>query len=111
MPLLKLCRRAGAHLPGFDDSAWNVSSPMDGLSSAGVAVYRTTFSLNIPVDMDVPLGIQVTLTPSSNFRGNIFVNGWQFGRFISNIGPQSIFPVRVFLWNCFVLFTDDEPSR
>lgn len=31
---------SGWHLPGFDDSKWDVGKPTDGLSSAGVAFYR-----------------------------------------------------------------------
>ena len=84
---------AGAVLPGFDDSAWNTSSPLDGISSAGVQVYRTNFTLDIPDGLDVPFGFQFTLTNSSNYRSVLYVNGWQYGRFTSNLGPQSIFPV------------------
>ena len=83
----------GAMLPGFDDSAWNTSSPLDGISSAGVQVYRTNFTLDVPDDLDVPFGFQFTLTNSSNYRSVLYVNGWQYGRFTSNLGPQDIFPV------------------
>ena len=27
------------------------------------------------------------------FRAQLFVNGYQFGKFVSNIGPQVLFPV------------------
>ena len=85
----------GAVLPGFDDSAWNNSTPFDGISSAGVQVYRTNFTLDIPSNVDMPLGFQFTPTPSSNYRSLLYVNGWQFGRFVSNLGPQTVFPVRI----------------
>lgn len=85
--------RIGAHLPGFDDSHWEDSSPLDGVHGAGVNFYRTTFSLDINHDyIDTP--IRLSITPSnitSNFRVQIYLNGWQLGKYINNIGPQTIF--------------------
>lgn len=37
--------RIGAHLPGFDDSKWQMGSPLDGIKGPGVNFYRTTFTL------------------------------------------------------------------
>lgn len=87
----------GAVLPGYDDSQWNSSSPFDGISQPGIQIYRTSFDLNIPTGLDVPLGIEFTPTLTSNYRSVLYVNGWQFGRFISNLGPQTTFPVHSFL--------------
>ncbi|KIJ53629.1 glycoside hydrolase family 35 protein [Sphaerobolus stellatus SS14] len=85
--------RSGATLPGFDDSHWVSSTPFQGISHPGVQVYRTSFTLNIPSDLDVPLALQFTPSPSSNYRAVIYVNGWQFGRFASSLGPQKTFPI------------------
>ncbi|KAF8588348.1 glycoside hydrolase family 35 protein [Ramaria rubella] len=85
--------RSGAILPGFDDSLWKQSTPFTGLSSAGIQVYRTSFELSIPSGIDASLALQFTATPSSNYRSVIYVNGWQFGRFASNLGPQTTFPI------------------
>ncbi|KAL4260568.1 glycosyl hydrolase 35 family protein [Pleurotus pulmonarius] len=86
--------RVGAHLPGFDASPWNTScTPYQGRSTPGVTVYRTSFSLNIPHDADIPLAFDLELDNTQPHRVLIYVNGWQFGRFISSLGPQTSFPV------------------
>ncbi|KAF8997897.1 glycoside hydrolase family 35 protein [Cyathus striatus] len=85
--------RIGAHLPGFPDFDWKSGSPVtDGVSGAGINFYRTTFDLALPDDVDVP--IRLSITPSditSNFRVQIYLNGWQVGKYINNIGPQTLF--------------------
>ncbi|KAF5386932.1 hypothetical protein D9615_001717 [Tricholomella constricta] len=86
--------RIGAHLPDFPDSTWVDGSPLTGggVSGAGVNFYRTTFNLNIPDGLDIP--IRLSITPSaltSNFRVQIYLNGWQVGKYINNIGPQTLF--------------------
>ncbi|KAG6888065.1 hypothetical protein C0995_010840 [Termitomyces sp. Mi166 len=86
--------RIGAHLPGFPDSSWSDGSPLSGggVSRAGVNFYRTTFDWNVPDGLDMP--IRFSITPSStmsNFRVQIYVNGWQIGKYINNIGPQTLF--------------------
>lgn len=71
----------GAHLPGFDASSWNDScSPLQGRTTPGVTVYRTTFDLNLPRGSDVPLAFDFTLDNANPHRVLIYVNGWQFGR-------------------------------
>ncbi|KAG8852485.1 hypothetical protein FRB96_008673 [Tulasnella sp. 330] len=85
--------REGATLPGYDYSAWQSSSPYVGISAAGVQAYHTSFTLDIPSGVDATIGIQFTATPTSNYRSLIFINGWNYGRFISNYGPQTLFPV------------------
>lgn len=91
----------GAHLPGFPGgSTWRKSTssssctPFDGITAAGIAAYRTSFELDLPTDVDVPLALKIERTPEINYRSVIYVNGWQFGRFNSKDGPQTIFPVR-----------------
>lgn len=69
--------RMGWHLPGFDDSAWLNEGPINvGLKKAGVNFYRTTFSLDIPEKLDVPLGIEITTPRGTIARVQIFVNGF-----------------------------------
>ncbi|KAJ7229001.1 glycoside hydrolase family 35 protein [Mycena pura] len=86
--------RQGWHLPGFDDSTWAPGSPTAGISHAGVAFYRTTFTLDIPAGLDYPMAIVVTnATVNPNFRSQFYVNGYQFGKYVNNIGPQTSFPV------------------
>jgi len=86
--------RIGAHLPGFPDSSWKDGTPLagGGVSGAGINFYRTTFDLGIPDGLDVP--IRLSITPSvltSNYRVQIYLNGWQIGKYINNIGPQTLF--------------------
>ncbi|TFK39704.1 glycoside hydrolase family 35 protein [Crucibulum laeve] len=86
--------RIGAHLPGFPDSSWPSGTPLSGggVSGAGINFYRTTFDLKLPQGVDVP--IRLSITPSavtSNFRVQVYINGWQVGKYINNIGPQTVF--------------------
>lgn len=71
------------------------TSPSDGLASAGVTYYTTNFTLSLPSDTwDVPLALTFgNTTAQPAYRALIYVNGYQFGRYTSNIGPQTEFPV------------------
>lgn len=85
--------RIGAHFSGFDDSGWAVGSPMEGFQGPGVRFYRTTVTLNIPDGWDVPLGFFMKIKSGTTARVELFINGWQFGKYVSDIGPQTMFPV------------------
>ncbi|RDB18471.1 putative beta-galactosidase A [Hypsizygus marmoreus] len=88
--------RVGAHLPGYDasGSSWKKGcTPYQGISKAGVTVYRTTFNLDFPKSADIPLAFDFALDSVAPHRVLIYVNGWQFGRFLSSLGPQTSFPV------------------
>lgn len=94
------CRVIGDHLPGAPLAGWNkstsesVCTPYAGLTSAGIKAYHTTFNLNIPAGVDIPIALKFERTPTSSYRSVIYINGWQFGRFNSRDGPQTLFPVR-----------------
>ncbi|KAK7545840.1 glycoside hydrolase superfamily [Phyllosticta citricarpa] len=88
-----LGERLGWHLPGFDDADWDAGSPADGFAGAGIKWYRTTFSLDIPDDLDVPIGIELSASTTVPARVQLFVNGYQYGKFVPHIGPQTRFPV------------------
>ncbi|KAL0954023.1 hypothetical protein HGRIS_005178 [Hohenbuehelia grisea] len=86
--------RIGAHLPGFPGSSWANGTPTagGGVARAGVNFYRTTFDLDLPDGFDVP--IRLSFSPSDisiRFRAQIYLNGWQFGKYVNNIGPQTVF--------------------
>jgi hypothetical protein len=85
--------RLGWHLPGFDDSSWNVGSPVSGFSGAGVQFYRTVMPLAVPAGLDVSLAFVLSSPGSILFRAQLFVNGYQYGRFNPWIGHQVEFPV------------------
>ncbi|KAJ7128348.1 galactose-binding domain-like protein [Mycena epipterygia] len=85
--------RVGAHLPGYDASAWNQScTPLVGSTKAGVTAYRTMFDLDLPTGADIPLAFDFALDSVAPYRTLIYVNGWQFGRFLS-LGPQVSYPI------------------
>lgn len=55
---------------------------------------RTEFDLNLPKGFDIPLAFKFTnSTETLNFRAQIYVNGYQFGKYANNVGPQTEFPV------------------
>ncbi|KAA8894151.1 glycoside hydrolase family 35 protein [Sphaerosporella brunnea] len=86
--------RQGFHLPGYPTGSWKTSSPLDGIQSAGVAFYKTSFDLNLPEGYDIPLAFTFgNCTESPNFRAQLYVNGYQFGKYANNVGPQKVFPV------------------
>ncbi|KAF8601278.1 glycoside hydrolase family 35 protein [Ceratobasidium sp. AG-I] len=92
--------RIGAIYPNYTiPSSWNSSrsnsscTPFAGLTGPGIKAYKTKFKLNIDENTDVPIAFKFERTPTSNYRTLLFVNGWQFGKFISNFGPQTEFPI------------------
>lgn len=91
--------RQGYHQPSPPlDKFTAGTSPYEGTTSAGVAYYTTNFTLSLPADKwDVPLSLvfanDTTAAASAPYRALIYVNGYQFGRYTSNIGPQTDFPV------------------
>ena len=85
--------RNGWSLPGYPDQNWSTVTLPNRSARAGVAWYRTTFTLNLPASQDVPLGITFTDDSSHHYRALLFVNGWQFGNYINDVGPQHSFPI------------------
>lgn len=82
--------RQGYHYPGPPNSKWEDSSPVkNGISQAGVGFYTTSFHLNIPDGWDVPMSvvfnqsssIEVVESVGTNYRCQLFVNGYQFGKY------------------------------
>ncbi|KAJ7479689.1 glycoside hydrolase family 35 protein [Mycena latifolia] len=84
--------RKGWHLPGFDDSRWEKRTPFEGLEQPGAGFFRTTFTLDLPKNYDIPLSF-VFDSAVGHYRAQLYVNGWQLGKRIANIGPQTAFPV------------------
>lgn len=88
--------RQGYHLPGTPTETWVEKSPYEGIDKAGVAFYATSFTLTLPSrKWDIPLSFAFTndTAVSGVYRAQLFVNGWQYGKLTSNIGPQTVFPV------------------
>jgi beta-galactosidase GanA len=83
--------RAGYHLPGYPDRGWPQVTLPHPETTPGIAWYRTTARLDLPDDQDVPIGLRFTDDPSRRYRVLIFVNGWNVGQYINNVGPQRVF--------------------
>ncbi|PYH98013.1 hypothetical protein BO71DRAFT_416628 [Aspergillus ellipticus CBS 707.79] len=94
--------RKGYHLPGAPTDQWTRRSPFAGLpegSRPGVGFFATAFDLAVPVGYDAPISVVFANTTVANgstaarFRSEVFVNGWQFGKYVNHIGPQTNYPV------------------
>lgn len=89
--------RMGWHLADFDDSKWALGDPSTGDDKPGVSWYRTSFTLDVPKDHDLPMvfafGGQSSQDPSQVYRVLLFINGWQYGKRLARWGPQLEFPV------------------
>ena len=91
--------RQGWHLPGAPISDWQSSTGFS-VNSAGVNFYAAELKLDLPRGWDVPLSFMFHNTTKSGgndsvpaYRAELFVNGWQFGKYVNNIGPQISYPV------------------
>jgi hypothetical protein len=81
--------RQGYHLPAPPSRDWSVSSPIQQrVTEAGVGLYSTAFELDMPIGYDIPLSFAfndgsygVNTTGSGNYRVQLFVNGYQFGKY------------------------------
>lgn len=88
--------RKGYHLPGAPIDTWAKRTPSQGLTSPGVGFFSTQFDISIPEGFDVPISLKFgnSTTPDGapqNFRVQIFIYGWQFGKYVNNLGPQTRF--------------------
>ncbi|KAH6669703.1 family 35 glycosyl hydrolase [Plectosphaerella plurivora] len=86
--------RQGFHWPQPPSDSWTDSKgPTKGIDKAGIAFYSATFDLDLPKGYDIPISLTFANTTSPAHRAQIFVNGYQFGKFIPHVGPQFRFPV------------------
>jgi len=83
--------RAGWSLPGFPDRAWPAVTLPHPETAPGIAWYRTSVRLTLPAGQDIPVGLRFTDDPTRHYRVLIFVNGWNLGQYINDVGPQHTF--------------------
>ncbi|MGC9667950.1 beta-galactosidase [Planosporangium sp. 12N6] len=87
--------RSGWYLPGFPDRSWATRSVPDTAAPAGTSWYRTGFDLRVPSGVDASLGLAIgdPSTPRSggHYRVLIFLNGWNLGQYVADVGPQHTF--------------------
>jgi beta-galactosidase GanA len=73
--------RLGWHLPDYPDSKWTTVSVPDDRNRTGFSWYRTTFSLDIPENYDIPIGVRFNGDSNKRYRAVLFVNGWKLGKY------------------------------
>lgn len=78
--------RQGFHLPGAPTPLWEARSPFQGIDAAGVGFFSVEFELNVPIGYDVPMSFVFGNVTASNettsaFRCQLFVDGYQFGKY------------------------------
>jgi hypothetical protein len=89
--------RQGFTQPYPPNRNWASGNPGTGISKAGVAFYQASFNLDLPRNYDIPLRFNFGNTTIdggvADYRAQLWVNGYQFGKYTNNVGPQSSFPV------------------
>jgi beta-galactosidase GanA len=87
--------RTGWSLPGFPDRGWTTHPVPDTSAVAGTSWYRTTFQLSVPRGEDAAIGLTIgdpaVLRSGGHYRVLIFLNGWNMGQYIADVGPQHTF--------------------
>lgn len=84
--------RLGWHLPHFSDGSWGSSTPEIGLSEAGAKFYRTVVRLDLSRELDISLGFVLGSPTGTKVRAQLYINGYQFGKYVPWIGNQVVFP-------------------
>jgi hypothetical protein len=56
-----------------------------------VTWYRTTFRLAVDPGVDASVGLTLEDDPHRAYRAQIFLNGWNLGQYINDVGPQHTF--------------------
>ncbi|WP_157560940.1 beta-galactosidase [Humibacter albus] len=89
--------RAGWYLPGYPDDDWTKADSFKP-AQAGVTWYRTTFDLDVPEGVDTAYALKINDAAFENGRNDyaravIYVNGWNTGYFVGNVGPQQTFTI------------------
>lgn len=89
--------RAGWYLPDYPDSEWADATDFKP-AKAGVTWYRSNFELDVPAGTDTAIALKVNDAKfddgrQSFARAVIYVNGWNTGTWVGNVGPQSTFTI------------------
>ncbi len=87
--------RAGWTLPRHSDAGWAAGQVPAATAAPGTTWYRTDFTLAVPKGHDASLGLTIgdPAVPRSGgrYRALIFVNGWNLGQYVADVGPQHTF--------------------
>jgi hypothetical protein len=86
--------RQGYHLPKPPADGFESLSPFTAISKPGIWFFGAPVALDLPSDRyDIPLSFVIGGVAGGATRIQLYVNGWQFGKYVSNVGPQVSFPV------------------
>ncbi|MEV5352404.1 beta-galactosidase [Streptomyces sp. NPDC052693] len=83
--------REGWHLPEHDDRDWKRTGLPRAERRQGVTWYRTDFRLDVDPGVDASVGLVLDDDPGRAYRAQIFLNGWNLGQYINDVGPQHTF--------------------
>ncbi|MFC3576697.1 beta-galactosidase [Streptomyces yaanensis] len=83
--------RQGWHLPGIPDGGWQSVGLPRADRGQGVVWYRTDFRLTVDPGTDASIGLTLDDDPARAYRVQIFLNGWNMGQYINDVGPQHTF--------------------
>jgi hypothetical protein len=78
-----------------DQSAqgWTPATLPADTAAPGIRWYRSDVTLDLPKGQDSSISLEIKDQPGRHYRALIFVNGWQMGHYIADLGPQSRFPI------------------
>ncbi|KAH0612850.1 uncharacterized protein H6S33_009230 [Morchella sextelata] len=84
--------RAGWHMNGFDSSKWAETKSMT-VPNATVTFFRKEVKFSIPEGYDVPVQIRIGSPAGQKLRVQLWVNGYQYGKYMPQVGNQIDYPV------------------
>ena len=78
--------RQGFHQPKAPTSEWKIGKPTEGLNTAGVRFYYASFDLDLPLGYNIPISFLFANgtaegSKASSYRSQLYVNGYQFGKY------------------------------
>jgi beta-galactosidase GanA len=85
--------REGWPVSDGHDPQWTSTTLPSADRTPGVTWYRTDADLALPKGQDTSIGIQIKDPPGRHYRAILYVNGWQMGNYVSDMGPQHSFPI------------------
>ncbi|KAI1104565.1 glycoside hydrolase family 35 protein [Jackrogersella minutella] len=86
--------RQGYHQPQPPIKNFTSGSPFSTPGKPGISFYTAPLSLDLPSNKyDIPLSFSFRSVAGGAARIQLYVNGWQFGKFVGYIGPQTSYPV------------------
>ena len=83
--------RAGYPLPGYPTASWDTVTTPTSAGQPGLSWYATDVKLDVPKDQDTPIGLHFGGDYTTKYRALVFVNGWNLGQYVNDVGPQRTF--------------------